>query len=47
METLEGQALMDLKTGAIRNKKGKKEKTQGQVALGEAKQLAAKLLIKS
>ena len=45
METLESQALMDLKTGAIRNKKGKKEKSPSQVALSEGKQLAAKLLI--
>ena len=46
LEALDSQALMDLKTGAIKNKKGKKEKSPGQTALGEAKQYAAKLLFR-
>ena len=42
MESLESQSQMDLKTGVVRSKKAKKEKTPAQTALGEAKQLLTK-----
>ena len=42
MENLESQSLMDLKTGVVKSKKAKKEKTSAQTALGEAKQLLSK-----
>ena len=40
LQHLEGQAHMDLKTGKIANKKGKKEKSPAQLAVSEAKNLA-------
>lgn len=44
MDNLDSQAQMDLKTGVIKNKKSKKEKTPSQLALADAKQLTAKFL---
>ena len=45
MNSFEGeQGLLDLKTGAIKGKKAKKEKTPEQAALVDAKALLTKLL---
>ena len=47
LESLEGAKLVDLKTGRITSKKGKKAKTPLQVALDELKKVHAKFLAKS
>lgn len=44
VESVDSQGQMDLKTGVIKNKKSKKEKTPAQTAISEAKQLAARFL---
>ena len=45
LESLEGQQpLMDLKTGTIKSKKGKKERSPAQLASAEIKQFVSKLL---
>ena len=44
LESIESQALMDLKTGAIKSKKEKKAKSPAQLALAEVKQLHNKFL---
>lgn len=44
LEGLESQALMDLKTGVIKNKKGKKEKSPQQAAMSDVKVYVAKFL---
>ena len=47
LESLEGASLVDLKTGRITSKKGKKEKTPVQLALDELKKVNAKFLPKT
>ena len=47
LESLEGAALVDLKTGRITSKKSKKEKTPVQLALDELKKVNAKFLAKT
>ena len=44
VESLESQGMMDLRTGAIKSKTKKKEKSPSQTALADAKQYLAKLL---
>ena len=47
LESLEGAALVDLKTGRITSKKSKKEKSPVQLALDELKKVNAKFLAKT
>lgn len=42
LQSLEGASLMDLKTGRISSKKGKKEKTPEELAVGEVKKMCSK-----